>query len=60
MPEITDILLQRIQAIMPDLTILKLVVYQEGLINQVAIVNQSYVFRFARTAWFIPCLTGSL
>lgn len=49
MPEITDILLQRIRAIMPDLAIEQFEVNQEGLINQVVIVNQSYVFRFART-----------
>ena len=45
----TDILLQRVQAIMPDLEIEQFVRDQEGLINDVLIVNKKLVFRFAKT-----------
>ncbi|HJW89487.1 MAG TPA: hypothetical protein VJ436_02475 [Anaerolineales bacterium] len=43
-----DGLLKRIQAIMPVLEIKQLERNQEGLINEVVIVNQEFVFRFAR------------
>ena len=49
MPDNTDALRERIRLIMPGLKIDQLEVNQEGLINEVAIVNQQYVFRFART-----------
>jgi len=49
MPDNTNALRQRIRAIMPQLKIEQLEVNQEGLINEVAIVNRQYVFRFART-----------
>jgi aminoglycoside 2''-phosphotransferase len=40
----------RIHALMPDLRIERLEVNQEGLVNDVVIVNQELVFRFAKTA----------
>ncbi len=49
MPDHTDLLLQRAQAIMPDLKIEQVERNQEGLINDVLIVNKKFVFRFART-----------
>jgi aminoglycoside 2''-phosphotransferase len=42
-------LLLKIQAIMPDITIEHLERNQEGLINDVFMVNNQYVFRFARS-----------
>jgi len=45
----TEFLLQRVQAIMPDLEIEHLERDQEGLINDVLIVNKKFVFRFAKT-----------
>ncbi len=48
MPDDTDRLLQRVQAIMPDLEIEYYERDQEGLINDVLIVNKKYVFRFAK------------
>ena len=48
MPELNDILLHRIRAIMPELAVDHFEVDQEGLINQVVIVNRQLVFRFAR------------
>jgi aminoglycoside 2''-phosphotransferase len=49
MPDIADALRQRVQAIMPDLEIQYFEINQEGLINDVAIVNRKLVFRFAKT-----------
>jgi len=49
MSDSIDILLQRVQAIMPDLEIEQFERNQEGLINDVLIVNQKFVFRFAKT-----------
>ncbi len=49
MPDHTGLLLQRAQAIMPDLKIEQVERNQEGLINDVLVVNQKFVFRFART-----------
>ena len=49
MPDNTDALLQRVRAIMPALEIDQFEINPEGLINEVVIVNQKYVFRFART-----------
>ncbi len=49
MPDITDTLRQRVQAIMPDLEIQHFEINQEGLVNDVAIVNKKLVFRFAKT-----------
>ena len=49
MPFSTEDLLQRIRAIMPDLEIEQFERDEEGLINDVVIVNQEWVFRFAKT-----------
>ena len=49
MTDNTDALLQRVRAIMPDQEIEQFEIDPEGLINEVVIVNQKYVFRFART-----------
>ena len=40
---------QRVRNIMPDLEIKQLEISNEGLVNDVVIVNQKYVFRFAKT-----------
>jgi aminoglycoside 2''-phosphotransferase len=49
MPDNQNALLQRVRAIMPELEIEQFEINPEGLINEVVIVNQKYVFRFART-----------
>ncbi|HLE52029.1 MAG TPA: phosphotransferase [Anaerolineales bacterium] len=49
MSDSTDILIQRAHAIMPDLEIEQFERNQEGLINDVVIVNQEFVFRFAKS-----------
>jgi aminoglycoside 2''-phosphotransferase len=49
MPANTENLLQRIQAIMPNLEIEHFARDEEGLINDVVIVNHQWVFRFAKT-----------
>jgi aminoglycoside 2''-phosphotransferase len=49
MSNVADSLRQRIQAIMPELQIQHFEINQEGLINDVAIVNKKLVFRFAKT-----------
>lgn len=41
---------QRVQALMPHLTIEQLEINQDGLANDVVIVNRELVFRFAKTA----------
>jgi len=51
-----DILQQRVQAIMPDLEIEQFEINQEGLINDVAIVNKKFVFRFAKTKKYAKIL----
>ena len=48
MLESTDMLLQRVQAMMPELVIEQFERNQEGLINDVLIVNKKFVFRFAK------------
>ena len=40
---------QRVLTIMPDLNIEQFEINNEGLVNDVVIVNQKYVFRFAKT-----------
>lgn len=45
----SESLRQRVQSIMPDLEIEQFEVNNEGLINDVVIVNGKYVFRFAKT-----------
>ena len=49
MSDSTDILLQRVRAIMPDLEIEQIEKNQEGLINDILIINQQFVFRFAKS-----------
>ena len=49
MPKKTDPLLERIHSIMPDLNIVTVERNQEGLINDIVIVNLGLVFRFAKT-----------
>jgi len=44
----SEILRQRVQSIMPDLEIEQFEINNEGLINDVVIVNGMYVFRFAK------------
>lgn len=42
---------QQIHKIMPDLTIRSLKLHREGLVNDVLIVNNQWVFRYAKTDW---------
>ena len=42
-------LLERVRAIMPDLEIQHVERNQEGLMNDILVINNQYVFRFART-----------
>ncbi len=56
MPDSTDLLLQRVRSLMPDLAIETFERNQEGLINDVVIVNRSFVFRFARTEGYARLL----
>jgi len=51
MPASTEDLLQRIRAIMPDLEIEQFERDAEGLINDVVIVNQKWVFRLTNTVY---------
>jgi aminoglycoside 2''-phosphotransferase len=46
----------RIQALMPGLAIEHIEANQEGLVNEVFIVNRQYVFRFARTLQAVTIL----
>jgi len=50
MPSSEIIWAQRVQALMPHLKIEQLEVNQDGLVNDVVIVNQELVFRFAKAA----------
>lgn len=45
----SEVLRQRVHTIMPNLRIEQFDISNEGLVNDVAIVNQKYVFRFAKT-----------
>ncbi len=60
MPDNTDSLRQRVQVIMPDLDIRHFEINQEGLINDVAIVNKKYVFRFAKTEKYAEILNDEM
>lgn len=42
---------QQIHNIMPELTIETMKLHREGLVNDVLIVNNQWVFRFAKTDW---------
>jgi aminoglycoside 2''-phosphotransferase len=60
MPISTENLLQRIRAIMPNLEIEQLERDEEGLINDVLIVNRQWVFRFVKTEDFARILQTEL
>ena len=49
MSETRERLLQRVRALMPGLEITQFEINQEGLINDVVIVNRQWVFRFPKT-----------
>ena len=49
MPNDPGVLLKRIQSILPDLEVEQFDISDEGLVNDVVIVNHKFVFRFART-----------
>jgi len=42
---------EQIHSVMPDLEILAYELHQEGLVNDVLIVNNEWVFRFCKTDW---------
>lgn len=60
MSEIADTLRQRVQSIMPELEIQHFEINQEGLINDVAIVNNKLVFRFAKTEKYAKILDDEM
>jgi aminoglycoside 2''-phosphotransferase len=49
MTDQTDYLRQRVQKILPDIEIQSIEMHQEGLVNDVAIVNNTWVVRFTKT-----------
>jgi len=51
MPEQNSYWHAQIHAIMPDLEIKKFILHREGLVNDVLIVNDEWVFRFTKTDW---------
>lgn len=51
-----DPLLERIRTIMPELNIVTVERNQEGLINDIVIINQGLVFRFAKTEQYADLL----
>jgi hypothetical protein len=55
-----ETLTARVRAIMPELKIDRLERNQEGLINDVLIVNRKYVFRFARNEKYAEILNTEL
>lgn len=55
-----DVLRQRIKLIMPDLIIDQFEINQEGLINDVVIVNRELVFRFAKDEAAARILDGEM
>jgi aminoglycoside 2''-phosphotransferase len=60
MSDIANTLRQRVQSIMPELEIRNFEINQEGLINDVAIVNKKLVFRFAKTEGYAKILDGEM
>ena len=60
MTDIAYSLRQRVQAIMPELEIQHFEINQEGLINDVAIVNKKLVFRFAKTEQYAKILDDEM
>ena len=60
MSEIVESLRQRVKAIMPELEIQHFGINQEGLINDIAIVNKKLVFRFAKTDKYAKILDDEM
>ena len=60
MPTIPESLIQRIQAIMPDLSIEQVEKNEDGLINDVLIINKQLVFRFAKTGEYARLLANEM
>ena len=60
MTDSTETLRYRIQTIMPELEIQHFEINQEGLINDVAIVNKRLVFRFAKTEKYAKILDDEM
>ncbi len=60
MSDIAGSLRQRVRTIMPELEIQHFEVNQEGLINDVAIVNGKFVFRFAKTEQYAKILADEM
>jgi aminoglycoside 2''-phosphotransferase len=60
MLDTVDTLRQRVREIMPELEIHHLDINQEGLMNDVVIVNRSLVFRFAKTARYKQVLDNEM
>ena len=60
MSDIVESLRQRVKAIMPELEIQHFEINQEGLINDVAIVNKKLVFRFAKTEKYAKILDDEM
>ncbi len=60
MSDNVDTLRQRVQAIMPELEIEQFEINQEGLINDVVIVNKKLVFRFAKTEKYAQILDDEM
>jgi len=60
MPDTTESLLERVRGIRPDLKIEQEERNEEGLINNVLIINQALVFRFARTPEYAELMQAEL
>lgn len=60
MADITETIRHRIHTIMPELEIQHFEINQEGLINDVAIVNKKLVFRFAKTEKYARILDDEM
>jgi len=60
MPVSIDYLLQRVRRIMPDLKIENIERNEEGLINDVLIVNKQLVFRFAKSEEYARLLQNEM
>lgn len=60
MPDSAEADAGRIQAIAPDLVVHTAVFNGDGLVNDVVIVNDRLVFRFAKNEYSITALAGEL
>ena len=60
MPESTQALLERARSLLPELEIEHVQRNEEGLINDVLIVNRQWVFRFAKTEAYARILQDEL